>query len=148
MKKADIISNTLVFLAGLALLFFIIPVFVPTILDGDYGLLANTLPNIMAVTITVLSGAFLIYRISGRGTDSDPPLENKNAIFLLKGAIFLIALTLLMEFAGFLAAGPLLVGGFMLMMGERRLIPVAIAAIGAPVAVWLFFSELLGFPLP
>ena len=47
-----------------------------------------------------------------------------------------------------LVAGPPTVAGFMIMMGERRPWAVAITAIAATAAIWLFFWQFLKFPLP
>ena len=76
------------------------------------------------------------------------PISRKSWLFLLRGALFLIAVTLLFEWIGFLVAGPPTVAGFMIMMGERRLLHVGITAIIATVAIWLFFWQFLKFPLP
>lgn len=156
MRNADIISSALITLFGLALLFVIIPIWVPTILEGDYGLRANDMPNVAALTVTGLSGAFFVYRVrakvdaSAQPADSEatPPITRSNGWFLLRCALFLVAVTALFNWVGFLAAGPVTIAGFMLMMGERRPLHVGVTAVGATVVIWLFFWQLLRFPLP
>ena len=61
---------------------------------------------------------------------------------------FLIAMTALFNWAGFLVAGPPTVAGFMLMMEEKRPWHVAVTAFGATAAIWLFFWQFLKLPLP
>lgn len=150
MRKADLVSGALVALFGLVLFLIIIPIWVPTILEGSYGLHAKDMPNVAAITITALA-IFLVasrLRVGNDKADLTPPITRENWWFLLRGAIFLIVATALFVSIGFLAAGPVTVAGFMLMMGERRPIPIGITALGAPVIIWLFFWQLLRFPLP
>ena len=156
MKTADIVSCALVTLFGLGLLFVIIPGWVPVESGPGFGLAATTMPNVATVTSTALAAIFIVYRLSNRQTrteandlyDATPPIERKNWLFLLRGGLFLIAVTGLFNWLGFLVAGPPTVAGFMIMMGERRPWPICITAISATVATWLFFWQFLKFPLP
>jgi hypothetical protein len=153
-KTADIISCALVTLSGLVLLFVVIPGWVPVEAGPGFGLSATTMPYVATVTLTVLAAMFFTYRVRGNHPqddvkyDSAPPIPRRSWLFLLRGGLFLIAVTALFEWVGFLAAGPLTVAGFMVMMGERRPWPVCITAVGATVATWLFFWQFLKFPLP
>ena len=156
MKTADIISCALVTLIGLVLLFVIIPGWVPVEAGPGFGLAATTMPYVATVTLTALAGMFFIYRLRDRHVDGEtdkdydaqPPIPRKSWLFLLRGSLFLIAVTALFEWIGFLVAGPPTVAGFMIMMGEKRPLPVCITAVGATVATWLFFWQFLKFPLP
>lgn len=156
MKTADIISCGLVALFGLVLLFVIIPGWVPVEAGPGFGLAATTMPNVAIITLTALAAMFFIYRVRNRHPvgetdgeyDATEPIPRKSWLFLLRGGLFLIAMAALFEWIGFLAAGPLTVAGFMIMMGERRPIPVCITAVGATAATWLFFWQFLKFPLP
>ena len=112
--------------------------------------------SVATVTFTALAVALFIYRKLGMGqqTEADeqydrtPPIERENWLFLLRGSVFLIAVTALFNWAGFRVAGPPTVAGFMLMMEERRPWHVAIVAFGATAAIWMFFWQFLKFPLP
>ena len=156
MKTADIISCGLVTLFGLVLLFVIIPGWVPVESGPGFGLSATAMPNVATITLTALAGTFCIYRVRNRQPNGDtdkeydatPPIERKSWLFLLRGSLFLVAVTALFEWLGFLVAGPPTVAGFMIIMGEKRPWPVCITAIGATVAIWLFFWQFLKFPLP
>lgn len=156
MKTVDIVSSALVFLVGLLLLFVIIPGWVPVESGPGFGLAATTMPYVAATTVTALAGMFFVYRLRDSHKrsetddeyDADAPMVLANWLFLLRGALFLIAVTLLFEWFGFLVAGPPTVAGFMVMMGERRILPVAVTAIATTAAIWLFFWVFLQFPLP
>ena len=84
-------------LFGLALLLIIIPIWVPTILEGSYGLRAKDMPNVAAVTITGLAVFLVASRIRTGNDNSDltPPITGGNWKFLLQAAIFLIVVTAL-----------------------------------------------------
>ena len=156
MKTVDIVSCALIMLFGLALLFVIIPGWVPVEAGPGFGLAATTMPNVAAVTATALAALFFIYRLSNRQTrteandlyDATPPIERKNWLFLLRGGLFLIAVTVLFNWLGFLVAGPPTVAGFMIMMGERKPWHIGCTAVGATAVIWLFFWQFLKFPLP
>ena len=156
MRTVDIVSSVVVMLFGAVLLAVIIPGWVPVEEGPEFGLSATTMPIVASVTFTTLAAAFFFHRLRGRGeqTEADEqydrtqPIERKNWLFLLRGGIFLIAMTALFNWAGFLVAGPPTVAGFMLMMEERRPWHVAITSIVATVAIWLFFWQFLKFPLP
>ncbi len=152
MRQADIISCTLVTLFGLTLLFVIIPVWVPTELSGEYGLAAHDMPQVATLTFTALAALFVVYRFRGGDSEAESdeaaPISRSNWLFLLRGGLFLIAATALFNWVGFPLAGPVTIAGFMLMMGEKRPGHVAFTSIGASFAIWLFFWQLLRFPLP
>lgn len=156
MKTADIFSNAVVVLFGLALLFVFIPGFVPVESGPGFGLAATTMPTVAATTMVALAAMFFVYRLrraqptdeSAAEYDATQPIERKNWLFLLRGAVFLIAMTAIFEWVGFLAAGPPTVAGFMIMMDEKRPIAVIGTSIIATAAIWLFFWQFLRFPLP
>lgn len=156
MRKVDIVSSALVVLFGLTLLFVIIPGWVPVEEGPGFGLKASTMPIVAGVTVTALAVLFFIYRLRGTAKrtesemldDETPPIERNSWLFLLCAAIFLITVTALFNWLGFLVAGPPTIAGFMLMMDEKRPWHVAITAFGATAAIWLFFWQFLKFPLP
>ncbi len=156
MKTADIVSSALVALFGMALLLVIIPGWVPVESGPGFGLPATAMPNVAMATATALAALFFIYRLIDRHerTEADaeddvtPPIPRRSWLFLLRGGVFLIVMTALFNWIGFLVAGPPTVAGFILMMGEKRPWYIAITAIGATAAIWLFFWQFLKFPLP
>ena len=144
MKTADIVSSALVTLFGAALLLAIIPAWIPVESGPGFGLAATTMPNVAAATATALAAAFLIYRLSNRHPrtaadeeyDATPPIGRKNWMFLLRGGVFLVVVTVLFNWLGFLVAGPPTVAGFMIMMGERKPWHIGFTAVGATAGIW------------
>jgi len=156
MKKADIISAGIVTAFGLLLLFVIIPGWVPRHEEGGYGLGAQVMPRITATLVTVLAALFFFARILDRRQqsalesqeDAAAPIPRSSWVFLGTASLFIIAMTATFQWLGFLAAGPLTVAGFMIFMGERRPIPIVLTSVISPAVIYLFFWQLLNFPLP
>jgi hypothetical protein len=156
MKTADIYSTAVVVLFGLVLYFVIIPGWVPVEEGPGFGLKATTMPIVAVVTFTILAMMYFIHRVRGKSGqseadeeyDSTPPIPRAGWLFLLRGSVFLIVVTALFNWAGFLVAGPPTVAGFMIMMGEKRMLHVGATALVATAATWLFFWQFLKFPLP
>lgn len=157
MRKADVISAAVAAAFGLSLLFYFVPEWVQAHdSSGGYGLGARVMPDVTALLLTGLSVLFFFYRLMGRGrrdaagkeVDEPSPFTRANQRFLLKTALFVVAMGLLFEWIGFLAAGPITIAGFMIGMGERRPVPILATSVGAAVVIWLFFWQLLSFPLP
>lgn len=152
----DIVASAAVALFALFLLLVIIPGWVPVEAGPGFGLSATTMPIVAAVTVLGLAALFFVYRLRRAPAESDEdaaydaraPIERRSWLFLLRGAVFLTAMAALFEFFGFLVAGPPTVAGFMLMMGEKRPVPVIATAVCATAVIWLFFWQLLKFELP
>lgn len=153
MRKADLISSATVTAFGLFLLLYIIPGYVQKHAEGGYGLGARVMPDAMAILVVALGAMLFVARlVQPKVVDevegSEPPFTPANAVFLLRASLFLAAVTALFTWVGFLVAGPVTIGGFMVAMGERRPIPIVLTSIIAALAIWLFFWKLLEFPLP
>ena len=156
MKKADLVSAAVVSAFGLLLLLVIIPNWVERHEEGGYGLGARVMPNTMAIIVTALGVLLFVSRLIERrvrgraisAREQSPPISRSNGIFFAGTSLLLIALTALFKWIGFLAAGPLTIASFMVVMGERRVIPIVLTSVLAAGAIWLFFWRLLDVPLP
>jgi hypothetical protein len=85
-----------------------------------------------------------------RGTDpSATParLTRANWRFLGLAAAVLVASYVLMTYFGYVIGGAVLMAG-LLKLARVEPLPLAIAAVAAPVALWLVFVGLLAMPLP
>lgn len=134
------ISGLVVAVAGVILLFWIIPQHTET---ADYGWLRPaTLPNITAVIVIIAS--LIQFAFPSGKAEFDVPLA------LRAGLFFLIALLglFLMYLTGFLIAVPLLVMFTMLLTGERRLLWLTMGIVLIPLAIWSSVELLLNRPLP
>lgn len=152
MRRADIISATIITAFGLVVIFFIIPIWVPGHEKGDYGLRAQDFPYIGAITFTVLAAYLAVHRAffakPEPEDDDEAPIGRQSWSFLGITITILTVTFALLYYFGILIGGPVMVALFMIMMGERRPLPIAVLSLSAPVLLWLFFWKLLRFPLP
>jgi hypothetical protein len=148
MRRADIISAALLVAFGLLVIFVIIPQWVPGHEAGNYGLRAQDAPYLTMIIATGLSAYFLVRRLFFDRSDEKPPIPREGWVFLLIVSVVLVVTFGLLQTIGILAGGPFVVAVLMFMMGERRPIAIAGTAVVAPLLVWLFFWQLLKFPLP
>lgn len=111
-----------------------------------------------------LSPAFMPYVAAGLGTlaalglllaglrardasAASPRLMRANLRFLATSAAVLGTSFALLAFFGYLIGGAALMAG-LLAVARVKPVPLAIAAVAVPVALWLFFVGLLAMPLP
>ena len=133
-------SGLLALLAGLLLLFWVIPNHTET---ADSGWLhPATLPNITAIII-ILSGGIHFFFPMGTA-ELDLKATAKSGLFLGIGLLGLV----LMHFAGFIIAAPILMLVIMLKVGERRWLWLLSGVVFLPAVIWFFVDFLLKRPLP
>lgn len=150
MRRADIISAMIITAFGLAVIFVIIPIWVPGHEKGNYGLRAQDFPYIAAIAFTALAAYFAVYQafFTEPEDDDEAPIGRHGWSFLAIACTILAVTFALLYYFGILVGGPVMVALFMIMMGEQRPLPIAVLSLSAPVLLWLFFWKLLRFPLP
>ena len=150
MRRADTITSGVIFALGLVIIFVLIPYQIPGHEGEGYALQAADFPRVVAIAMTILSGVLLLSRLAGKGVDASQasPIGTVELRFLAMSTAILVAIFLLMKFAGFLVGAAFAITCFMYVMGVRSVLPIVLMAVVAPAAIWLFFWKLLGFPLP
>ena len=131
----------LAFVAVAALLFWVIIPWQTETVDQGW-LTPDLLPSVMAVVIGLCGVALAVLP----GAMPDFPLIPT----LIAGiyAAILFAGLVLMNFVGFVWSAPILALAIMLVMGERRILWLALGAAGMPAAIWYCVAVLLERPLP
>jgi hypothetical protein len=157
-KRAELVAGALLTAFGLLVLFVVIPVWVPGHAEGDYGLEAEHFPVITAAAGTAFAALLLLRSLLGRtgndlngnggAADAPAPMDARNWTFLLVAGAGMAAAFALFDLGGFWLGAPFTVAAFMLIMGERRPLPIVATAVAAPLAIWLVFWKMLGFTLP
>ena len=134
------LSGLVVTLAGIILLFWIIPNHTETVAFG--WLKPNTLPNIVTIVIIIL-GLFHFILPSGKA-------EFDIKLALRIGLFFMITMASLyfMSVVGFLIAAPIMVMIVMILIGERRPLWLVSGIVLGPAAIWAAVDLLLNRPLP
>ncbi|PIE56126.1 MAG: hypothetical protein CSA34_05285 [Desulfobulbus propionicus] len=134
------LSGLFVFLLGLLLFFFLIPLQTEEV---DYGWLhPDTLPSVAAI---VIGAAGLLHCLFPKG-EGRLHLRHgmRTLIFLGLGIAGLWG----MDVAGFAVAAPVMMLVIMLVVGERRWVWLIAGVILLPAVIWFCIDLLLKRPLP
>lgn len=149
MNKADLIGGVGITALGLLLIFVIIP---QNTASGMYfGLPPTFFPIVMAAGLTASAVGLTVQalRRRARGADAGPgPLSLWNLLMFLLAAALAVAGVVAIDYVGILWAGPALIAAFMLFMGERNVIRLALTATLPVAAVYLMARYVLYAPLP
>ena len=134
------LSGLVATLAGIILLFWVIPNQTETVAFG--WLKPNTLPNMITIVIIIL-GLFHFILPSGKA-------EFDIKLALRIGLFFMITMASLhfMSVVGFLIAAPIMVMIVMILIGERRPLWLVSGIVLGPAAIWAAVDLLLNRPLP
>ena len=136
----DRASGAFFLLFGLVMYFLVVPNFVEQVDGGN--LAPASMPNAISLIIA-FCGGLLIFKPTRH------PLPARR-FFTAAGtyAAVLAAALFPMAVFGFEFVAPALALLLMLMVGERRLLWLAVGAVAVPGAIWFFVSQLLDRALP
>jgi hypothetical protein len=147
-RRADIYASAFLLVAGLLVLFVVIPAEA----EGDTwsGVSPLFFPTIVAAGFTICCAAMLFQAIFRPGgyEGQELALKRGNFGFFMVACAIILATVLLIHYLGFLWGGPLLVAALMLFMGERnwlRIIPMSVVPV---VVIYFFITRVLTAPLP
>jgi hypothetical protein len=147
MRRADLVTAGLFFLLGLVTILVIIPAYV-TGGTRDGELSPAFMPYVAAVMGTGAAALLLLARFTRKPAADEPaPLPKDSWLFIAAATAVLAVTFLLMDVFGFLVGATAIVAGFMALARANTKVTVG-TAISFPVALWLLFDKLLGFPLP
>lgn len=147
MHRNEVIVAATLVAAGLLSIGVLIPRFVAGAPVGG-GLSPAFMPYVAAALATVAALAMLV-RALRAGDALEAPTRSTLAElrYFVAVAAVLGASYALMSFAGYVIGGIVLVAG-LLKLARVAPLPLAIAAVAAPAALWLLFVGLLAMPLP
>lgn len=147
MRRTDIICAGLIFALGLVTIFYVIPNYV-TGAGGTGELSPAFMPYVAAVLGTLAAVLLLVVRLVRGGDDHESaPLTARSGLFIGIATSVLIVTFVLLDFVGYFWGAAFIVAGFMILV-RARVRAVVGTALAFPVALWLLFDRLLGFPLP
>ncbi|MBZ8134468.1 tripartite tricarboxylate transporter TctB family protein [Afifella sp. IM 167] len=153
MDRADLIGGMAITAIGLLMIFVIIPA---TTVDGMYfGLAPTFFPTLLAACITVCAAGLVaqsLYRmrhgILRSAARRRVALSRwKLLMFLLASAIALGGV-LVIDWFGILIGGPVLIGTFMIFLGERSPLRVLLTATLPVGFIYVLALHVLGTPVP
>ena len=147
MHRDELIVAATLVAGGLLTIAVVIPRYVTGGAVGD-GLSPAFMPYLAAGLATLAALGVLLQGARRRDAGAERArLTRANMRFICGSALVLGASYALMIWLGYLIGGIVLVAG-LLKLARVTPVPLAIAAVTAPVALWLLFVMLLGMPLP
>jgi hypothetical protein len=142
-RRADIISGSLILLSGLVMIFVIVPQQIKS--SGEYGLDPAFFP-LALVWLIVLMGALLVITRIPQAADppaAEPVLDRWNWGFVLVAGVFLVLGFIAIRTLGFVIAGTIMVAALMLALEWRNLRwieLIGISAVAPFIIYWLLFN--------
>jgi len=155
-RRTQLFAAAIFVVLGLAAIFVVIP---RAVVDAPTsgGLPPSFMPYVAAALATLaalgwLAGELRALRAAhaahtARAAPESPTAPRADWRFAAAAAGVLGASFLLMSTAGYLAGGAALVAGT-LALARAKLVTVVVAAIVAPLALWVLFVHFLATPLP
>lgn len=136
----DRLSGLFCVLFSAALVFYLIPTQVETV---EYGAIRpKTMPQILAVLLGIFGAALMIRPADGSDLQPAPWGRFTAVVIFLVGGVWCLS-----RF-GFAYVAPPLALVLMLIMGERRIIWIALGALVMPGVIWAAITLVLQRPLP
>lgn len=149
MDRADLVGGVGIALLGLLMIFVVIPL--DTVEGKYFGLPPTFFPVLLSVGLTACAAALAIKawrRLRGGEAPQPAPLRLRNLAMFLISVALVVAGVVAIEFLGIIFGGPLLIGAFMLFLGERNVIRIALTTTLPVAAVYLLATHVLRAPLP
>lgn len=147
MRRQELVVAAALVAGGLLAILVVIPRYVAGDSVGD-GLSPAFMPYVAAGLATLSALGMLFERPRERDPSAGGArLTRANVMFLCAAAAVLGASYALMSSFGYVIGGVVLMAG-LLALARVKPVPLAIAAVAAPAALWLLFVELLAMPLP
>lgn len=111
---------------------------------------ANVLPLTSMAVFTGL--AILLALFGGRNkpenSESDSPMDVHAWAFLFLLTVMLFLLLAGLKYLGFIIAGIICIAAFMLLMGQRKVLPILLTSALIPTGLYFIIRQLLNIPLP
>lgn len=147
MGKADLVGGILLALTSLLLIFVIIPL--GTESGQYYGLPPTFYPTVIASGLGLAALGLIVQSLRQGKTNISPfPVSRWQLLMFLTAAAITIGGVIIIDILGIWYGGPLLIAAFMVHLGERNLIRLALTAV-IPVAILsVLASHVLHTPLP
>jgi hypothetical protein len=142
-RRADIISGSLILLSGLVMIFVIVPQQIKS--SSDYGLDPAFFPLALVWLIVLMGGLLVVTRIPQPADppEAEPVLDRWNWGFVLVTGVFLVLGFTAIKALGFVIAGSIMVAVLMLALEWRNLRWIEVIGISALVPFiiyWLLFN--------
>lgn len=150
MRRSDLISGSLIVLAGLLMIFVIVPVQINS--SSDYGLDPAFFPLLLLWLIVIMGVLLVASRIPQtlEQPRAEPVLDRWNWLFIVGTSVFLLVGFIAMQTFGFVVAGVVMLALLMFVIELRRLnwIEVIGVSLLAPFVIYYLLYHLFSVQLP
>ena len=150
MRRADIITGTLIFVGGLAMIFVVVPIQIES--AGDYGLDPKFFPTSVLWLLIALGALLAVTRLATapEAGDDEPVLTAKNWLFIGGLSAFFIAVFVGIKVFGYMAAGAVAAAALGLLLEPRKpnWVQLAAVAILTPVVIYYTLYYVFSVRLP
>jgi len=148
MRRADIVTAAILFVAGLLTVFVIIPL--QTTAGERYGLPPAFFPTCSMAAATAFSLLLLLRSLVQSRGDAVLPASLTSRSWLHIGSVSALLFLCLgvIKYLGFIVGGILMVASFMIYMRERRLVTISLVSIITPTSIYFILWNFLRILLP
>jgi hypothetical protein len=149
MNKVDLIGGTGLSLLGVLLIFVIIPL--GTEAGAFFGLSPTVFPTILATGMTICAVALTIQagvRLRAEGNTRPLPISRWNIMMFVASCALIFAGIVAIDYFGLVIAGPFLITGLMLFLGDRNIIRIVLTSTIPVAAIYALAIHILRTPLP
>lgn len=149
MDRVDLIAGIGLTIAGLAMIFFVIPL--GTREGMYYGLSPTFFPTLLATCLTACAVGMTVQawrRLRAGAEPGPPPISRWNLLMFLASAALVVAGVIVIDIFGLIAGGPALIAAFMLFLGERSVVRIALTSTLPVAAVYFLAIHVLKSPIP
>lgn len=145
-RNLNLWAGLLILIGGLFGLFYLIPTHIGA--GFGFGLSPRFFPYLCMGIITLLGALLFISRLRDPNMEDRPIALDRRILRRLFMFVSIMAIGLLiMSEIGYVVGSMVLIAGFMLAMGERRVSWIVPTAVLWPCLMWLLFGLLLNAPL-
>jgi hypothetical protein len=143
LRRSDLISGSLLVVAGLVMIFIIVPQQINS--SSDYGLDPAFFPLALLWLIAVMAVLLVATRLRQPAdpSDQEPVFDRRNWGFIIGASLFLVLAFVAIKTLGFVIAGTVLVAMLMFALELRKLNwveMIGIAAIAPFTIHWLLYN--------
>lgn len=150
MRRSDIISGSLIVLAGLVMIFIIVPIQINS--TSDYGLDPAFFPLLLLWLIVIMGVLLVLSRLPQPADppESTPVLDRWNWTFIVGASVFLTLGFIAIDQFGFVIAGVVMIALLMAIIELRHLrwIEVIGVSVIAPFVIYYLLYHLFSVQLP
>jgi hypothetical protein len=146
MRRTDLVVSLTLIAAGTFVIAWVIPTCIPA--RSMASIQPSVFPTVSMALVVLLSVVLLAQALM-RPSDPDAPVMAPQALARFAGySIGLAASWTVITFAGFYVGGIATIVGFMLIMGERRVMLVAAVSVGVTITLGVALEYVLSISLP